>query len=118
MPGIAGIISKRSAMECESDATIMVERMNHEPTYVTGTHFIPEMGFYAGWTAMKGSFAANQVFKNERGDIELLLAGECFLAADEFLRLKEKGHRVRTDHGSWLLHLYEERAETFFQNLN
>jgi asparagine synthase (glutamine-hydrolysing) len=76
------------------------------------------MGVYAGWAAHNGSFAANQVFLNEHKDVALLLSGECFV--DDAMRsdIREKGHRFGKDNGDWLVHLYEEEGDQFFENLN
>jgi asparagine synthase (glutamine-hydrolysing) len=95
----------------------MVGCMKHEAFYISGTHSTPEMGVYAGWVAHKGSFAADQVFFNEQKDIALVFSGECF--ADPQIRkdLTQKGHSVKKNN-DWLVHLYEEEGDRFFEMLN
>ena len=75
MPGIVGVISQIPAEECKRLVDSMISCMEYETFYVSGTHFVPEMGIYAGWVALDGSFAAQQVFTNERKDIALVFAG-------------------------------------------
>jgi asparagine synthase (glutamine-hydrolysing) len=117
MPGIVGIISGRPPAECESLVGTMIACMKHEPFYVTGTHSTPEMGVYAGWSAHKDSFAADQVFFNEQKDIALIFSGECFADPQIRSKLRQKGHRL-TRNNYWLVHLYEEEGDRFFEKLN
>ena len=117
MPGIAGIISQTPKEECESVVSAMVGCMKHEAFYISGTHSMPEMGVYVGWVAHKGSFAASQPFLNEQRNIALILSGECFTDPETRSDLKRKGHTLETDN-DWLVHLYEEEGERFFEKLN
>jgi asparagine synthase (glutamine-hydrolysing) len=117
MPGIAGIISQKPKEECESLLNSMVGCMKHEAFYISGTHSRPETGVYAGWVAHKDSFAASQPFLNEQRNIVLILSGECFSDPETRSDLKRKGHILETDN-DWLVHLYEEEGERFFEKLN
>ena len=56
----------------------MVGAMEYEAFYDSGTHFVPEMGIYAGWVALEDSFAADQIFFNEQRDVALVFLGECY----------------------------------------
>jgi asparagine synthase (glutamine-hydrolysing) len=118
MPGIAGIISHRPAAECESLVRTMVASMKHEPFYVSGMHSVPEMGVYAGWVAHENSFAAGQLFFNEDRNIALVFSGECFAELEVLARLKQRGHTFEKNDGGWLVHLYEEEGDRFFEQLN
>jgi len=118
MPGIVGMISQRPPEDCQRLVETMVAVMQHERFYVSGTHFVPEMGLYAGWVAHENSFAASQPFLNERRDLALILSGECFLDPQTRIELHRKGHDIGTNKASWLVHLYEEQGEQFFGNLN
>src|SRR6266853_2111256 len=119
MPGIVGIVSHQFNLEGERLVNFMVDSMRHEDSYQCGTHFVPEMGIYVGWVAQEGSFAAGQVFLNERKDIALLFSGECFIDSETRAALKAKGHNVGTALGDAVVHLYEEEGEEqFFQQLN
>jgi asparagine synthase (glutamine-hydrolysing) len=118
MPGIYGIISQKPVHECHDLVTSMARCLMHEPFYVSGTHSVPEMGLYAGWVAHEDSFAAGQVFFNEEKDIALLFSGECFVDPETGAEVKRKGHELGEAAGSWLVHLYEEQGDRFFEKLN
>lgn len=108
MPGIVGFISRLPPAECERRVEVMVRRLKHEPFYVSGTRAFPELGIYSGWVAMAGSFAAGQVFENERGDVTLLWSGECF--SDAPSSGKSPGRE--------LVRRYEEQGDSFINSLN
>ena len=118
MPGIVGIISHRPPEECQDLVKSMVSSMEHEPFYASGMYAAPEMGVYGGWVAHERSFAAGQVFFNERKDIALLFSGECFVDPETRAELKGKGHELGKAAGSWLVHFYEEQGDQFFEKLN
>jgi asparagine synthase (glutamine-hydrolysing) len=118
MPGIAGMISRRPAEQCESRLRAMVGTMEHENFYTSGMHLIPAMGIYGGWIAHEESFAANQVFFNEHKDITLIFSGECFVDPETPANLSQKGHALGKKEGDWLVHLYEEEGNQFFEKLN
>ena len=118
MPGIAGVISRRVAHECETLVRAMVGSMKQESFYVSGRYHAEEMGVYCGWVAHDKSFAASQVFLNEQKDVALIFSGECFMDNEIGTCLKQKGHRLEKDKGDWLVHLYEEEGNQFFEKLN
>jgi asparagine synthase (glutamine-hydrolysing) len=118
MPGIVGIISQRPSAECQHLVKSMLASMEHESFYTSGMYAAPEMGVYGGWVAHENSFAAGQVFFNEGNDIALLFSGECFVDPETGAELKRKGHELRQAAGSWLVHLYEEQGDRFFEKLN
>lgn len=117
MPGIVGIISQRPVEECQRLVRAMVLSMKHEPFYISGAYGAPEIGVYAGWMANKDSFAAGQVFLNERHDIALVFSGECFVDAEMRGDLRQRGHEIKNNK-DWLVHLYEEEGDQFFEKLN
>src|SRR4029453_17665632 len=118
MPGIVGIISQRPAEECQSLVKCMASSMANESFYTLGSYSVPEMGIYAGWVAHENSFSAGQPFFNERRDVVLLFSGECFADPGKRTDLRRKGHDLGQAAGSWLLHLYEEEGDQFFEKLN
>lgn len=119
MPGIAGIISRqKSSDECQRLVASMTQSMMHECFYTSGTQAFAEFGIFAGWVAHAGAMAAGQVFWNERRDVALLFAGECFADVATRTELARKGHEIGTAAGGWLVHLYEETGESFFEGLN
>jgi asparagine synthase (glutamine-hydrolysing) len=118
MPGIVGLISQKPRGDCEDLVTSMVHCMRYEPFYASGGHSVPEMGIYVGWTTHRNSFAAGQVFFNERKDIALIFSGECFANPETQTSLRQNGHEFRWKNADWLVHLYEEEGDRFFEKLN
>src|SRR6266496_4245377 len=117
MPGIVGIVSQRPFEECQSLVKSMASSMEHESFYDSGLYSVPEMGICAGWVAHENSFGAGQPFFNERRDVVLLFSGECFVDPETRTGLR-KGHELGQAAGSWLVHLYEEEGNRFFEKLN
>src|SRR5438046_2788216 len=115
MPGIYGIISKRPVIERESLVKSMVSSTEYEPFYDSGLFSIPAMGVYAGWVAHEDSFGTDQPFFNEQRDVVLLFSGECFADAELRADLRKKGHDVSQAAAGWLVHLYEEEGDRFFE---
>ena len=119
MPGIVGIVSRGLAPDTANrQVAAMVECMRHERFYTSGTCSFRNLGIHAGWIAHEGSMAADQVFWNEGQDVALLFAGECFVDPEVRTHLKRQGHELGDAAGDWLVHLYEEKGEGFFQSLN
>jgi len=118
MPGIVGIVSQRPLEECGKLVKSMLSSVEHELFYDSGLYCVPEMGIYAGWVAHENSQAAGQPFVNEGSDVVLLLSGECFVDRELRAGLRQKGHELGCAAGSWLVHLYEEEGDCFFEKLN
>jgi asparagine synthase (glutamine-hydrolysing) len=117
MPGIVGIISQGPASDCGNLVRSMVRSMQHEDFYTSGTYSVPDLGVHAGWVAHEKSFAARQPFVNEQRNIALVFSGECFVDPEIRAGLRQKGHELKTSN-DWLIHLYEEEGERFFEKLN
>lgn len=92
--------------------------MAHEPFYDSGMYCVPETGVYAAWIVAEKSFASSQPFVSEEKDIVLLFSGECFGDRETRTGLKQKGHQLGPSAASWLVHLYEEEGDRFFERLN
>jgi asparagine synthase (glutamine-hydrolysing) len=118
MPGIVGLISPRPPDECRRLVERMLDSMRHENYYTSGSYSEPNLGVFAGWVALKGSFSDRQPILSEREDVALLLSGECFSDPDTRARLHQAGHRFGADDAGWLAHFYEERGSEFFADLN
>jgi asparagine synthase (glutamine-hydrolysing) len=118
MPGLVGIISTAPPAECQRLVGRMLRSMQHENTYSSGTHSVADLGVFSGWTALTGSFSDPQPLVNERADLTLLVAGECFADSDIIARLRARGHRLDATRAGWLIHLYEEKGDDFFSELN
>jgi asparagine synthase (glutamine-hydrolysing) len=113
-----GLISHRAAHECDVIVSAMVDSMKCETSYLSGTYSAKQIGVYCGWVAQDKSFAANQVFFDEREDVALIFSGECFADNELLMGLKQKGHKLQHRNGDWLVHLYEEEGDHFFEKLN
>src|ERR1700720_350674 len=118
MPGIVGIVSDKPAEECERLVNAMIACTKHEPFYTSGSYPVSKMGLYAGWVAHQSSFAADQVFFNEQKDIALIFSGECFPESEAQSAFERRGDTLLTDQGNWLVHLYEQDGDRFFEKLN
>ena len=118
MPGIAGIISRRSPDECQPLVNAMIGSMKYEPFYASGTCFVPKIGVYGGWVAHEGSFAARQSAHNDRDDVALLFSGECFsplATPDDSVAKAHAGGGWDSDQ---LLRLYDEHGYRFVEKIN
>jgi asparagine synthase (glutamine-hydrolysing) len=92
--------------------------MLHAKFYASGTFSVPRLGFYGGWVAHEGSFADCQPMVGERGDVVLIFSGECFSDPESLAQLRRSGHDFKANSAEWLVHLYEERGESLFAELN
>ncbi len=117
MPGLVGLITRMPAEKAIAQLEHMVDTLVHEPFYRTGTWIDRSLGIYVGWAAREGSFCDGMPLRNEPGDVVLLFSGEEFSDPGTVSRLREKGHNVGTGVASYLVHLYEERAD-FIKTLN
>ena len=118
MPGILGIIGPRPPEQCQRLVRAMMTPMLHEPGYASGSYSVPELQIYCGWTAHQNSFAAQQIFTNREGDISLLISGECFPGGTAPALANSTESEKVAGGSSWLIQLYEEQGERFFENLN
>src|SRR5262249_32509746 len=118
VPGIVGLISQRPSDECRRLLGQMLACMQHESFYTSGRYTASDLSVFAGWVALKGSFADCQPLLSERGNIAMLFSGECLSDPDTRAQLRGRGHRFEGDNAGWLVHLYEERGESFFEDLN
>ena len=117
MPGIFGISSRKPPEECQLVLAAMLEAMENQSFYQSATHVAPELGLYAGCVGEESSFSPGQIFFNEKRDIALVLSGECFIDRGMRSDLRRKGHKIDADN-DWLVHLYEEEGDQFFEKLN
>jgi asparagine synthase (glutamine-hydrolysing) len=118
MPGICGIISKSSREKNEKDLGLMVDTMMHEPFYTSGTYINSELGLFVGWVCHEDSFSDCMPIFNEKEDLVLFFSGEHFSDREQLHRLKGKSHEFDFSNASYLIHLYEEEGDSFFQHLN
>src|ERR1700678_1520286 len=117
MPGIVGLITKQPRKWAEPQLARMVQSMQHELFYVSGTWIDETLGVYIGWGARENSFSDGMPVRNERGDAILVFSGEDYPQSGTARGLKERGHSFEDGGSSYLVHLYEEDAD-FLRNLN
>jgi asparagine synthase (glutamine-hydrolysing) len=117
MPGIVGLISSQPAVECQRLVKAMVASMSHEAFYVSDTYSAPEMGVYGGLVAIADSPELSRVAVNEREDLALMLAGECWIDDEIVAAIPQNGNRV-SGSAHWLLNRYEKHGDKFFEKLN
>jgi asparagine synthase (glutamine-hydrolysing) len=118
MPGLVGIISKRSPEEQEENLVTMIECMLHEPFYTSGKYVNSQLGLFAGWVCHEGSFSDCMPVINEDRDLILIFSGENFTDRELLNQLKMKGHEFDYSNASYLIHLYEEEGDNFIHHLN
>jgi asparagine synthase (glutamine-hydrolysing) len=116
MPGIVGLISQEPANRCRAIVKAMLTTLDREEFYCSGTQFVPDLGFYAGWVAHDNSFAAGQPFRSGDGNVIILLSGECFADAAPSGSGDSSGADRNT--GGWMADLYEEFGAQMFERLN
>jgi asparagine synthase (glutamine-hydrolysing) len=117
MPGIVGLITKKSREWAEPQLLRMVESVSHEAFYVNGTWIDDGLGLYSGWVERRGAFSDGMPVSNERGDVQLIFSGEDFPEKGTAELLKQKGHSVGSAAASYLAHRYEDDPD-FLKNLN
>ena len=118
MPGIAGIISCGPTGEEESQLGAMIQCMLHEPFYTSGRYVNQERGIFVGFVSIRGSFSDCMPVFNEKRTIVLFLTGECYVDDRVLSELRGQGHDVDGSNAGFLVHLYEERRDLFFRDLN
>lgn len=94
MPGLFCIISKKDKSQNLKDLESMLDCMDYEPFYSKGILTEPELGFYAGWTAINNSFCDCMPLKNKRNDINMLFSGENFI---DFETIKSRETKAKAE---------------------
>ena len=118
MPGLVGLVSCRPKEWCEEKLKLMIKTTRHEAFYNDGVYLDDDMFTHIGWTCHDRSFTDCMPIFNESRNIILCLAGEVFSDLDQILDLQRKGHEFTEGDASYLVHLYEELGDKFFEELN
>ncbi|MBV9390850.1 MAG: hypothetical protein JOY96_03055 [Verrucomicrobia bacterium] len=111
MPGILGLISQRPPLDCQELIGKMLHSMEHEKFYRSGTECAPELGIYAGWVAIEGSFSERNSAAPIDG-VTVLISGECALPDSA-----DASALAMADYG-WLVKSYREIGGAFVSQLN
>jgi len=117
MPGIFGIITKKSREWVEPQLQRMMTTLSHSSSYTGGTWTDESLGIYVGWTARRGSFSDHMPLHNERKDRVLFFSGEEYPQPGIKDQLKRQGHEWDGKGPAYLVHLSEEDT-AFPRNLN
>jgi asparagine synthase (glutamine-hydrolysing) len=119
MPGIAGIITSHGEDPRPfQDIERMVKSMIHEGSDVSASYRDERLGLAVGWVGQEGDLADSQPVWNERKDLALVFAGEDSREDSEIEGLRAKGHAIGSGDRDHLVHLFEEKGERVFAELN
>ena len=118
MPGLVGILSKESPEKNRQYLRRMLDCLMHEPTYQDKIYLDDQAGLYAGSVSHSGAFDDGMPISNEKGDVLLIFSGETFDDPSTSKTLAERGHSFKPGCADYLVHLYEETGNAFFEKLN
>jgi|WetSurMetagenome_2_1015567.scaffolds.fasta_scaffold30453_2 asparagine synthase (glutamine-hydrolysing) len=118
MPYLFGVYGREPRGMNEHNLCRMMDCVSREPFYNSGKYVNEDMGLYIGWISHKDSFEDGMPVWNESGQIALFVSGEVFHDPGVEKDLKDKLHRFSDGDASYLVHLYEEHGEKFFEKLN
>jgi len=118
MPGIVGIISNCHKEQNKEDLDRMLRAMTLESYYKTGTYVNADLGLYAGWVCHEGAFSDCMPLMNREKDLVLLYTGENFADTSTINRLTGNNNKTEGSNAGYLLDLYEEDEDRFFERLN
>src|SRR5882757_1702042 len=76
MPGIVGLITKKRHQQAEAQLQQMVQALQHETFYETGTWINETAGIYVGWIIRDDASFAQPPIENARHDKALIFSGE------------------------------------------
>jgi len=97
---------------------MMINSMLHEDHYSFGSYINEDLGVYLGWVCHQKSFVDCMPIWNEKRDMCLFFFGEDFPDKDIEEKLRASNHKFDSRNASYLIHLYEEQGDDFFQCLN
>ena len=116
MPGIVGIITLGPSGKAKQDLSRMIAAVQHESFYSSGTLVDEQLGVYAGWTAIRGSFSDEMPLRDPSKATDILFSGEDY--GDRFAESVQRRARHQGEpSSSYLLETFRD-DEQFFENLN
>jgi asparagine synthase (glutamine-hydrolysing) len=118
MPGIVGVIGLGSPAADADALRRMTKCMLHESFYSAGEYLNAPLGLSVGWVTRSGAFADCMPVWNEARDVCMIFSGEEHSEPSEVEHLRVQGHRFDAGNASYLVHLYEELGDRFFERLN
>ena len=117
MPGIVGLITKKSRSYAEAQLAKMQQSIYREEFYSTGSLVDETWGAYVGWTALAGSFSDGMPLQNEQRSVSFVFSGEDYSDAAERGKIPSQGGATSNRESAYLLGLYEQDAN-FVLKLN
>jgi asparagine synthase (glutamine-hydrolysing) len=117
VPGIVCIVPRIPRATFKAQLVSMVQSIDSESLYESGTWTDEPSGVYIGWTSLKGSFSDGMPLSNERKDVSLVFSGEEYSDPQTRDQLRSRGHFLGSTESDYLVHLYEEDPH-FVQKLN
>lgn len=117
MPGIIGLQTRMPRGWAEAQLNRMVEALQHEKFYVSGTWVDESLGLYVGWVARENSVSAGMPHRNERGDLTLIFSGEDFSGFHVGQYAADQMESVRTNISTYLIR-HAEADSNFLCSLN
>lgn len=118
MPGIYGIYAFKETGDHEQELLRMQEALANDKECSSGTYCDEKLGVYTGWYHKPESFSDCAPIYNEKKDIVLIYFGENICDISLFNELKSKNHHFKKINASYIVHMYEEYGEKFFEKLN
>ena len=118
MPGIAGIIRFAPRETTDQDLDSMVGAMKYNNRYLNGRFVDRECGLRVGWTCHPGSFAEGMPLVSRSGDTVMIFSGENFEQLELIGRLDGAISGGNSAKAAYLLDLYAELGDRFFEHLN
>jgi asparagine synthase (glutamine-hydrolysing) len=94
----------------------MIRPLLHESFYTHGTWFDEKLGVYAGWVAIKDSFADGMPLRNTQGDLTMIFSGEEYSDSVTIPSLPVNGHKNPRSRAAHLLQIFE--SPEFPRNMN
>jgi asparagine synthase (glutamine-hydrolysing) len=118
MPGLVGILSRESPEKNRQSLRRMLDSLMHETTYKDKIYLDDQAGLYVGSASHSGAFDDCMPVSNEKGDVILIFSGETFDDPSTSKALAESGHFFKPGCADYLVHLYEEKGNAFYEKLN
>ena len=96
----------------------MVDALPDGVSCSTGSFDSAELGVHLGWKVPRESFSDCLPAWNEKKDCVLFFLGEHFADKNEVTDLKARNHSVGKPNASYLVHMYEEKGDSFVRELS
>lgn len=110
MPGIVGLQTNMPRGWAELQLKHMIEALQHENFYISGTWIDESIGVYVGWVTRGTALLHEMPLINDRGNLALILSGEVFPNSWTKQHVKVSTHRYGSGMSAYLIQLAESEA--------